>query len=78
MDCCAVCGGELEKKRVTYTKEEGGRLVAIGGVPAEVCRTCGEEYFAPEVADELHRIIETRAWTETLEVPYARLRASVG
>ncbi|MCK4600333.1 YgiT-type zinc finger protein [Candidatus Bipolaricaulota bacterium] len=34
MDRCAVCGGELEKKRVTYTKkEEGGRLVAIGGVP---------------------------------------------
>jgi len=78
MDCCAVCGGELEKKRVTYTKEEGGRLVAIGGVPAEVCRTCGEEYFALEVADELHRIIEARAWTETLEVPYARLKASAG
>ncbi|GAG55203.1 unnamed protein product [marine sediment metagenome] len=78
MDHCAVCGGELEKKRVTYTKEEGGHLVAIGGVPAEVCRTCGEEYFAPEVVDELHRIIEARAWTETLEVPYARLRASAG
>lgn len=74
MDRCAVCGGELEKKRVTYTKEEGGRLVAIGGVPAEVCRTCGEEYFSPEVVDELHRIIEGRAWTETLEVPYARLK----
>ena len=74
MDRCAVCGGELEKKRVTYTKEEGGRLVAIGGVPAEVCRTCGEEYFSPEVVDELLRIIEARAWTETLEVPYARLK----
>ena len=78
MDRCAVCRGELERKRVTYTKEEGGRLVAIGGVPAEVCRACGEEYFTPEVADELHRIIKARAWTETLEVPYAQLRASVG
>jgi len=78
MDRCAVCGGELEKKRVTYTREEGGRLVAIGGVPAQVCRTCGEEYFAPQVADELHRIIEAKEWTETLEVPYARLRASAG
>jgi len=78
MDHCAVCGGELEKKRVTYTKEEGGRLVAIGGVPAAVCRTCGEEYFAPQVVGELHRIIEARAWTETLEVPYAKLKASAG
>ena len=79
MDRCAVCGGELEKKRVTYTKEEDGRLVAIGGVPAQVCRACGEEYFASQVVDELHRIIEARAW-ETLEVPYAyaRLRASAG
>ena len=78
MDRCAVCGGELERKRVTYTKEEDGRLVAIGGVPAEVCRTCGEEYFAPEVADELHRIIAAKEWTETLEGPYARLRVSAG
>lgn len=44
----------------------------------QVCRTCGEEYFAPQVVDELHRIIEARAWTETLEVPYAKLKASAG
>ena len=75
MDRCLVCGGELEKKTVTYTKEHNGQLVAIGGVPAEVCHICGEEYFAPEVADELHRIIEAGAWTETLKVPYARLQA---
>jgi len=75
MDRCSVCRGELERKKVTYTKEHNGQLVAIGGVPAEVCRICGEEYFTPEVTDELHRIIETRAWTETLEVPYAKLKA---
>ena len=75
MDRCAVCGGKLEKKRVTYTKERAGQLVAVGGVPAEICRICGEEYFAPEVVDELHRVIDAEAWTETLEVPYAKLKA---
>ena len=75
MDRCAVCGGKLEKKRVTYTKERDGQLVAVGGVPAEICRICGEEYFAPEVVDELHRVIDAEAWTETLKVPYAELKA---
>ena len=69
MDRCAVCGGELERKRLTYTKEEGGHLVAIGGVPAEVCRACGEEYFAPEVADELHRIIRLGHGRRPLRFP---------
>lgn len=75
MNRCSVCGGELERKKVTYTKEHNGQLVAIGRVPTEVCRICGEEYFTPEATDELHRIIETEAWTETLKIPYVKLKA---
>ncbi len=76
MDKCSVCDGELERRPVTYTKEHHKQLVAIGNVPAQVCRRCGEEYFTPEVADELHRIIQAGKWTEILQDPYAQMEAS--
>ena len=71
LDQCFVCGGKLERRFVTYTKEHHGQLVAIGNVPAEVCGKCGEEYFTPQVADELQRIVRQEKWTQTLVVPYA-------
>lgn len=76
MDKCSVCGGELESRFVTYTKEHNKQLVAIGNVPAQVCQRCGEEYFAPAVVDELHRIIQAGKWTKTLQVPYAQMETS--
>jgi YgiT-type zinc finger domain-containing protein len=72
-DRCPVCGGELKPRCVTYTKEHNGKLVAIGNVPAEVCQKCGEEYFAPQVVDELHRLIKAESWSETLSIPYIEM-----
>lgn len=71
LDKCSVCGGNLERRFITYTKEHHGQLVAVGNVPAEVCKRCGEEYFSPHVTDELHRIVQEEGWTQTLPVPYA-------
>jgi len=76
MDKCSVCGGKLEYRFVTYLKEHENGLVAVGNVPAQVCQRCGEEYFSPEVVDELHRIIEEGRWTQTLEVPYTQMKTS--
>jgi len=73
VDQCAICGGNLERRLITYTNEHNGQLVAIGNVPAEVCSTCGEAYFAPKVAHELHRIIQKEQWTQTLKVPYTSM-----
>ena len=72
-DRCPVCGGEIEQKRVTYTMEHNRQLVAVGNVPAGVCQRCGEEYFDPQVVDELHRLIKAGSWTETLNVPYTEM-----
>ena len=75
-DNCSICGGALEHRQVTYTKEHQGKLVAIGNVSAEVCLKCGEEYFTPQVADELHLIVQRGIWPQTLKVPYALMETS--
>ncbi|MBM3461856.1 MAG: YgiT-type zinc finger protein [Armatimonadetes bacterium] len=52
-----LCG---EKTRKTYLKERTirreGREVIFTGVPAEVCPSCGETYFTPEVSAMMLRL----------------------
>lgn len=54
-----LCG---EKTRKTYLKErtvrQSGREVTFTGVPAEVCPSCGETYFTPEVSAMMLRLGE--------------------
>ena len=44
--------------KVTYTLEHSGKLFVIEHVPARVCRETGEEYFAPETVEHIHRLIK--------------------
>jgi len=50
---CVFCGGELKQKTVTFAHQVGKRCLLVEDVPAEVCAQCGEETYAPDVADEL-------------------------
>ena len=50
---CIFCGGELEKKIVTFYYEEDGKYLLVENVPAEVCTMCGEKIYSPKVTDEL-------------------------
>jgi len=45
---CSVCGEQLRTKRITYTQELDGQLYGFSGVPADVCRACGQQYLAPD------------------------------
>jgi len=44
--------------KVTYTIEQIGKLYVIEHVPARVCKETGEEFFAPETVEHIHRLIK--------------------
>lgn len=51
---CAICRhGETEPGKTTVTLERDNLTLVIKGVPARVCRNCGEEYVDEEIAQQL-------------------------
>jgi len=54
---CDICGGNREKKLVSYHIFFEGRLVVVENVPAEVCGQCGEQYFDPNTVEMLQKTV---------------------
>ena len=51
---CVICKkGSTEPGTTTVTLERGGLTMMIKGVPAQVCKNCGEAYVDEKVASEL-------------------------
>ena len=44
--------------KVKYTLEHNGKLYVIEHVPARVCKETGEEFFAPETVEHIHKLIK--------------------
>lgn len=55
---CFMCKGELEKKKVSYLVDLGKTIIIIKGVPAKVCKQCGEQYFDDETSENIEKIVE--------------------
>jgi YgiT-type zinc finger domain-containing protein len=53
---CFLCGGKAARKFVTAENWWGDDLTLIENVPAWVCDNCGEQYFEPEVCEELDHL----------------------
>jgi YgiT-type zinc finger domain-containing protein len=48
---CVVCKtGDTAPGKVTVTLQRGEAIIAIKGVPAQVCQNCGEYYLDDAVA----------------------------
>ena len=51
---CPLCHqGELRSGTADETVNYQGMTLVVRGVPAEICDTCGEAYFAEEVTQRL-------------------------
>lgn len=51
---CYFCRvGKLEERQVTLALQKQGQLIVLEDVPAEVCDTCGEKYFTPDVSRKI-------------------------
>jgi len=56
---CVICRtGETTDGTTTLTLERDKALLVIRGVPAQVCRNCGEAYVDETVTDKLLRVAE--------------------
>ncbi len=70
MNKCVFCGGEVEKKEVTFSYEEDDKYLFMEPVPAEVCKKCGEKTYSPEVTDELLKFAKDKSKpVKVLKVP---------
>lgn len=57
---CALCGGTLERKSITYQHPWRGELYEFENVPALVCRQCGEIWLDSKVSQAIDAVIRER------------------
>jgi len=69
MNCTVTgCPGTYEPRDVIHTVRQGGRILVIDHVPAEVCTICGDVLFTPETVRRLEELRQTTT-TPTTTVP---------
>jgi YgiT-type zinc finger domain-containing protein len=51
------CHGQYERKTVIHTVRQGGQVVVIDHVPAEVCAVCGDVLFRPETVQSIEKLL---------------------
>ena len=55
---CPVCNVLLATGEVRTAIWQGDRLAVVEGVPALVCRSCGEQFYDDDVSEALRRLGE--------------------
>ncbi len=70
-DKCFFCKGKVVQEKVNVDFRWGEDLVVIEGVPAMVCRQCGEKYFDAEIYKEMENLATGRI------KPFKRLTVDV-
>ena len=67
---CIFCGSKVEKKNVTFHYEDNNKYLFVENVPAEVCNSCGEKTYSPDVTDKLLKYSKEQSKpSKTIEVP---------
>lgn len=80
---CVRCGqGELAEQAISTAFWRRGGLAVIRGIPAMVCRTCGEEYIGDATALALDRLrgsgLDDSQAATRIEVPVFDFAAGPG
>ena len=55
-DSCEFCDGEMEERIIRARFHFKGQTIYVDGVPAWVCKKCGEQYFDAPVYKRLEEI----------------------
>jgi YgiT-type zinc finger domain-containing protein len=74
---CHVCGGAMVEKKVAQDLWIRGKLMVVEGVPAGVCKQCGERVVKADVGRGLAAIVDGSARARrdrTLQVPVIKFR----
>ena len=73
MKKCYFCQGTVRGERITHIHRWGEQVIILEDVPADVCRQCGEVYFAPGTLKAMDQLVEDRQ----KEKPKRELRVPV-
>ena len=67
---CEYCSGEIRQQKVTVDHWYEGKLVIIKDVPVDVCRECGQRYYAAATLNQLDTLAQNSdAAPERISVP---------
>jgi len=70
MKKCYFCGGEIIKKKIRHIHQWGDKIVIFEDIPAEVCKQCGEVYFAPNIVETMDKgTMQAEKSKESIRVP---------
>jgi YgiT-type zinc finger domain-containing protein len=59
---CVVCRhGETKPGFTTFAVERNGAILVVRGVPARICKNCGEEYLEEKDAARLDELADEAA-----------------
>lgn len=58
MNKCFFCKGTVKAERVVHIHRWEEGVIILEDVPAEVCKQCGEVYFAPKVLQAMDRLAQ--------------------
>ena len=73
VDSCEFCEGKIKQRVVQARFRFRGQTIYVDGVPAWVCRRCGEQYFDAPVYKRLEKIARRRrSINKTICFPLAR------
>lgn len=77
LDTCQLCRGAIEQRDIDVDFRWGGTLKMILGVPAGVCRQCGERYFDSGAHKAIEKLAASRRKPATqVAVDVLELRAA--
>jgi YgiT-type zinc finger domain-containing protein len=73
---CEFCDGQVEPQVILTSFHYMGKTIYVDGVPARVCRQCGERYFDGAVYERLEAIAKRSGRIkEAIQFPLAHYGA---
>lgn len=64
---CSLCGGKLQKERITYSEVRNSKVFLFESTPVLVCRSCGDLSFTAGVMEAMDRVIREERKPEKIE-----------
>lgn len=74
---CPSCGGTLDDRSLQIDFRYKGRLIVVEGIPAQVCKDCGEQLVSASTSKDIDALLKSGAKpSRQITVPVLPFRRS--